>query len=354
MSLIDQHTDPVEANPPFDATRTLRTDGPRNRGRLLLLALAVLAALAAGAGWVALHDRGASKAKRAPAKSASVQALTSLATSVGHPVYWAGPKAGYRYELTRTTDGRIYIRYLPAGVPVGTAAPDYLTVGTYPVRNALATVRAIGAKSGGSLLNLAGGGLAALDPDHPLSTYIAYPGSGYEIEVYEPSPGVARTLVASGAIIPTSGGVAASVTPIQPTAASIADLRSLAASSGHPVFWAGARNGATYEMSETSDGRIYVRYLPKGVQVGVQQPYLTVGSYPVPDAFSAVNVIAQRPGATQIKLPNGGIAVTDPGHPTSVYMAYPHGTIEVEVFAPSAARAHQLVEGHLVVPVPSQ
>jgi hypothetical protein len=350
MASIEHPPHPTQADSPLDAVHTRRTRGPRKTLRRLLFALVLLVALAGAAGWFYLRDDGAATAKRAPANTASIRALASLATSVGHPVYWAGPKNGYRYELTHTTDGRIYIRYLPAGVEVGTAAPDYLTVGTYPVKGALATVRAIGSKKGGSLMNLAGGAVAAVDPAHPLSTYIAYPGSGYEIEVYDPSPGQARKLVSSGAIVPTATG-RVSVSPVQPTDASIADLRALVSSSGHPVYWAGARPGATYELSELSDGRIFVRYLPKGVKIGAQHPFTTVGTYPLQDAFAAVKVIAQRPGATQIKLSNGGIAVTDPEHPTSVYIAYPHGTIEVEVFDPSAARARHLVETGVIAPV---
>jgi hypothetical protein len=347
MALIEQSPRPAEAL--SDSERTRGTHGPRKKRWALVLALALVGA-AGGVGWFALHDDGAPKAKRAPAATASVQALASLAASVGHPVYWAGPEDGYRYELTHTTDGRIYIRYLPAGATVGSSAPDYLTVGTYPVENALATVRAIGGKTGGSLLNLGGGAVAAVDPDHPLSIYIAYPGSSYEVEVYDPSPGRAHQLVTGGAILPAGTG-RAPVTPIKPTAASIADLRALVSSSGYPVYWAGPQTGGTYELSELSDGRIYVRYLPKGVEVGAQEAFPTVGTYPVQDAFSAVKVIAQRPGARQIKLSNGGIAVTDPAHPTSVYIAYPDGKVEVEVFDPSPARARQLVRTGVIVPV---
>jgi hypothetical protein len=315
---------------------------------VLLPVLALGVAVAGGAGWFALRGDGAAPAKRAPATGASIRALASLAASVGHPVYWAGPKDGYHYELTHTTDGRIYIRYLPAGVAVGTSAPNFLTVGTYPVKDAIATVRAIGGKPGGSLLKLGAGGVAAVDPDHPLSMYIAYPGSGYEIEVYDPSPGQARQVVTSGAIV-AAGTNRLSVTPIQPTAASIADLRALVSSSGYPVYWAGPQTGATYELSRLSDGRVYVRYLTDGVKIGAQTPLTTVGTYPVQEAFAAVQAIAQRPGATQVKLSSGGIAVTDPAHPTSVYIAYPHGKVEVEVFDPSAARVQRLAG--LIVPV---
>jgi len=181
-----------------------------------LVLLGALVGIAAG---LYLFDGGASNVKRGRA-AVSTGALSSWAATVGHPVYWAGPAHGFRYELTHTTDGRIYIRYLPAGVAVGSSAPDYLTVGTYPVKGALSIVRAIGSKNGGSLIKLTAGGWAAVDPDHPLSTYIAYPGVGYEVEVYDPSPGEARHLVTSGGVGPVGGGAAASVTPVKPTAAS--------------------------------------------------------------------------------------------------------------------------------------
>jgi hypothetical protein len=224
-------------------------------------------------------------------------------------------------------------------------------VGTYPVKNALSTVRAIGSKSGGSLIKLTAGGWAAVDPDHPLSIYIAYPGAGYEIEVYDPSPGTARKLVTSGAIVPVSSGATASVAPLKPTIASIADMRALAASSGHAIYWAGKQTGTTYELSELSGGGIFVRYLPAGVRAGDSQPHLTVATYPVHGAYAAVKKLALRPGATSIKVSNGGIAVIDPAHPGSVYLAYPRADVEVEVFDPAAGRAHRLVAGGAIVPV---
>ena len=47
--------------------------------------------------------------------AASVDQLNALAARLGHPIYWAGPKAGYRYELTQTSTGKVFIRYLPDG-----------------------------------------------------------------------------------------------------------------------------------------------------------------------------------------------------------------------------------------------
>jgi len=185
MALTQDSPPNTETSAP-DTEEARRSGGPRKLW-VLVPALVFVIAVGGGAGWFFLRDDGGVAAKRAPATTASIRALASLAATVGHPVYWAGPRDGYRYELTRTADGRIYIRYLPADVAVGTSAPNYLTVGTYPVKDALATVSAIGAKPGASLLKLAGGAVAAIDPDHPLSTYIAYPGSGYGVLVQYPA-----------------------------------------------------------------------------------------------------------------------------------------------------------------------
>jgi hypothetical protein len=104
-------------------------------------------------------------------------------------------------------------------------------------------------------------------------------------------------------------------------------------------------------LSELGDGRVFVRYLPKGVKPGDPRGFPTVGTYPAPKAYAAVKTIALRPGATTINLSNGGIAVIDRAHPTSVYIAYPNAVVEVEVFDPSAARARRLVETGAIAPV---
>jgi hypothetical protein len=66
---------------------------------------------------------------RAPAATVSVEQLTALAGAIAHPVYWAGPDAGPRYEFTQTKDGRTYIRYLSADAEAGAPRAAFLTVG---------------------------------------------------------------------------------------------------------------------------------------------------------------------------------------------------------------------------------
>ena len=49
---------------------------------------------------------------------------------------------------------------------------------------------------------LAGGGIAVYGEDDPTNVHIAYPAQPYQIEVFAPTPGIARRLVASGAVAP--------------------------------------------------------------------------------------------------------------------------------------------------------
>ena len=75
----------------------------------------------------------------------SLKGLKTLA-ALGIPIYWAGKRAGVTYELTKTADNRVFIRYLPAGVPIGSSKP-YLTIGTYPLSNAFIVTRRLAASS---------------------------------------------------------------------------------------------------------------------------------------------------------------------------------------------------------------
>jgi hypothetical protein len=147
------------------------------------------------------------KSKTAPKqhetiRAASPQSLRALAGAAGHPIYWAGPKPNVKYELTQVTDGRIYIRYLPKGVPIGDRRAAYLIVATYPVTNAYKAVRTAAKESGAVTFRTKRGGLAVYNRSAATNVYYAFPGSKYQVEVFDPNPSRARQLVRSGTIRP--------------------------------------------------------------------------------------------------------------------------------------------------------
>jgi hypothetical protein len=307
-------------------------------GAVIAVALAVGLIL-----WLALRDTGGSSTS-SNVSTVSVDQLRTLATSVAHPVFWVGPKAGYTYELTRTSNGSIFVRYLPPGEKVGAKTP-YLTVATYPFPGAFEAIQTVSKQKGVTPITVAHNGVAEVSTKDPTSVHVAYPGIDYQIEVFDPTAGAATALVAAGRLAAfgsLKGGSTA--TSAKATAASPAELKSLATSLGHPVYWAGSKKGYTYELTRSSSDQVYIRYLPPGVQVGTKTPYLTVATYPFQGAFSAIQSLAKAKNAVTLKLAGGGRAVIDTGHPKSIHLAYPGSNVQVEVFDPSPAKARRVVE----------
>jgi hypothetical protein len=310
--------------------------------RFRAAAVIVLAVVIGLVLWLALREGGGSSTNSS-VTAVSVSQLTNLAASVNHPIFWLGPRAGYTYELTRLQNGTINIRYLPSGVDVGSSKP-YLSVATYPFPNAYAALKNIKAKNV-VFLKIPKNGIAEYTKAYPQSVHAAYPGVDYQVEVYDPTPGTAAGLLVSGelsALGDLKAGSAAAEAP-KPTAASAAELASLARSVGHPIYWVGAKKRYTYEVRRTTSGKVTIRYLPPGVDVGAAKPYLTVGTYPFPRALATIKALAKQKDIEQIKLPGGGLAVVSKGYPQSIHLAYPRSKLQIEVYDPSATRVRAIV-----------
>lgn len=131
----------------------------------------------------------------------SAKGLRTLTASIDQPIYWAGPKPGYVYELTRTSTGKIFIRYLPPGTRVGSKQGAELIVATYPFRNALKALKGL---AGGKKLVVPRGGIAIVDRGHPQSVHLAFPGVDNQVEVYDPSPARSLAIARSGAVQPVT------------------------------------------------------------------------------------------------------------------------------------------------------
>jgi hypothetical protein len=166
----------------------------------VLVVAAVVLAISGGSGG------GGSEPATVAAHLVEGADLSSLEDELGHPIYWAGERPPARFELSEEADGSIYLRYLPPGVEAGDPEQLYLTVGTYPVTDAVGALQRTAAGSGSTLAHAAGGGVVLANPASQGSVYLAYPGSDIQIEVYDPAPGRALQLIRSGAIAPVGEG----------------------------------------------------------------------------------------------------------------------------------------------------
>jgi hypothetical protein len=129
--------------------------------------------------------------------------LLGAMEGAGYPIYWAGPRLGVKYEVSRPEEGRTFVRYLPKGEEAESAKP-FLTVGSYKKPDALKSIRELGQKPGAVLVNIAGGGAGYSKGPKATSAYLAFPGVETQVEVYDPKPGKALDLIRSGAIVPVS------------------------------------------------------------------------------------------------------------------------------------------------------
>lgn len=342
--VTEQAEETSEARPPAAMRRTGR---PRLRAGAVI-ALAFLVGLGV---WLVVRHKNSSSSSPVPQRATPVTVsptgLKTLSRTVGQPIYWAGRKPRYRYELTKASDNRVWIRYLPPGVALGANSP-YLTIGTYPLPGAFAVTSSLAQKSGSVTVHIGGQGVAFYSRTSPTNVYLAYPGSDYQVEVYSPSASEARRLVSSGQI--TAVGPSSSASAAH--AVSVTRLKAAAASMHHPLYWVGPAAGKTYELTDTLDGRVYLRYLPRTATIGANKPYLTIGTYPVPHAYSVTRALLKNPGGVAVAVGAGGVAVYNSASPTNVYLAFRGVSFQIEVYSPSAARARQLVASNSVVLVP--
>ncbi len=150
---------------------------------------------------------------------------------------------------------------------------------------------------------------------------------------------------------PATGSTAApALQPGVPVAVSAAGLKALAASLGHPIYWAGPRVGVTLELTKRGDD-LFLRYLPAGVAVGASSPELTVGTYVLANAFRQTAAAAARPDAKRVDLGSTAVGFLHPSRPQSVYFAFPGRDLQIEVYDPDAAAALRLATRGAVRPV---
>ena len=185
-----------------------RPSSPRSRWRRAVVAAVVASlAIALVGTWFARQGSEPAPASAAGPVLATREQLVQIADASGHSLYWAGDLGRTTFETT--VSGRdVYVRYLDEPSEVGTTS-HRLTVGTYERSDAYSLVTHLAAVPGATVRQLKAGALVVV-PAGSTSAYFAFRGSGLLMEVYDPTPGRAFTLVTSGAVQPIA------MAPIRP------------------------------------------------------------------------------------------------------------------------------------------
>jgi hypothetical protein len=129
------------------------------------------------------------------------------------------------------------------------------------------------------------------------------------------------------------------------------DVLALANTLEHPIYWAGPISGDQLELTQAAESDVYLRYLPEGVDAGdPHSSFLTIGTYPVPNAQGALERIAAKAGSTLSHVAGGGLALVNPEGSTSVYLAYPESDLQLEVYDPAPGAALGLIRSGKIRP----
>jgi len=145
-----------------------------------------------------------------------------------------------------------------------------------------------------------------------------------------------------------------SSTATEPEAVSVSELSDFAAAQGTPVYWLGERSGETYELTDSPSGRVYIRYLPEGTDVGDERAdFVTVATYPSDDGVAELRKAARgEAGAKLGKTDDGAVLLIDPTSPDNAHLAYRGANVQIEVYSPVPGEALRLAARGAVRPVP--
>lgn len=127
--------------------------------------------------------------------------LISAVKSTGNSVFWIGASAGDKYAFNNLAEDQNFIRYLPGGNGVSDTTEKYRIIGTYADPNAYSTMQQAAASNTGISSVNPDGSIVFYSKATPLHVYLAFKDLPYQIEIFDPTPGVALTLAKTPGIL---------------------------------------------------------------------------------------------------------------------------------------------------------
>lgn len=127
--------------------------------------------------------------------------LRSAVKTVGGSVYWAGSVSGALYTFNHLVTGQSFVRYLPSGKGLADVKQSYRVIATYPDAKAYQTMKEAGKLSTGVGITNPDGSLIYYAKATPTHVYLAYKNLAFQIEIFDPTPGVSLKLATTPGLI---------------------------------------------------------------------------------------------------------------------------------------------------------
>lgn len=171
--------------------------------------------------------------------------------------------------------------------------------------------------------------------------------------------GAKRTLILAvaavvvvAAVVLIAGGGDDDSSSNAPQALSEAELIEQVDELGQTVYWVGPQpDSEGYELTTAEDGSVFLRYVLNDASgEDPQTEYLTVGTYPVPDAAGALlNAKESSPGAKLTE--HDGYQVLE-GGPKNVYVVFSaQPELQIELYSPEPDEADRLANAGVLTTI---
>jgi len=103
---------------------------------------------------------------------------------------------------------------------------------------------------------------------------------------------------------------------------------------GLVIYWNGEMPDTNIELTVLTEGKVFVRYLPKDVPAGAADPYFTVATYFDPEGFARVQSIGSNEGAKYINYSGGAVAASSSKSDSNIYFAYDGNPFLYNIYSP--------------------
>lgn len=120
--------------------------------------------------------------------------LKAEVRQVGSTIFWAGSMSGAKYTFDHIAAGQDYIRYLPNGQGLSDTTQNYRVIATYKDATAYDTIVAAAKLKTGVILTNPDGSIVYYAKATPTHVYMAFKSLPYQIEIFDPTPGVSLKL----------------------------------------------------------------------------------------------------------------------------------------------------------------
>ena len=127
--------------------------------------------------------------------------LRSAVKTLGVSVFWAGSIPGALYTYNHGIAGQSFVRYLVNGKGLADVAQNYRVIATYSDARAYQTMQAAGKLTTGVSITNPDGSLIYYAKATPTHVYLAYKNLAFQIEIFDPNPGVSLKLATTPGII---------------------------------------------------------------------------------------------------------------------------------------------------------